>query len=675
MKRHVSWWLVWLLAVLQPGCGGGNSAGSSSTDTVAASLPTCSSYCRDEVHYFPGGVPSQTDIQLCLATVNVGVDCVIDNTPTSSDSQRKICKAQCPPTNPNLPQFPDQQCITKCGIEYPDTTPPVTTATPGSGVYHEAIDVTLQSTDGGTDITCASVGNLPLLGNPIYYTTNGIDPTVNSQIYTQPISITNDTVLKFFSIDCSKNKENVKVANYTIKDDTAPTVIDKSPSDGAIEVAINAPIVATFSEKVDPSTITASSFKLDNGVAGLVTYDQTSKIATLKPFNNLAPDTLYTATLSSDIADLSGNHLSPTSWTFETQRFYELTPINGPVATDGQSVIIGLPGANGKQGAAYIFHYDASADKWDNGIELYDELAAPGHIFGSSVAVRGDFAAVSTSGTTASAYLYYMNPASGTWEKSATLVSGLSNANTSIAIDNDTMVVGVSYYDFDPRAKIGNAYVFHYSQANSIWESDTVFSSPDNVIDDDFGHATAISGDYMIIGAFARNSFQGAAYIYHHDPNTGAWDQGTEITAADGLPNEYFGNAVAISGNYAVVGTLSNKAYIFYRDPNTGIWDKGTSITPSNGLSNGGFGYSVSVVGDNILVGAPAYDGDAGAVYQFQYNSTEGSWKQIKKDMAAPPQVKANFGLNIASYNNMAIVTAPGVPATYVSTQFIKRTQ
>lgn len=103
-------------------------------------------------------------------------------------------------------------------------------------------------------------------------------------------------------------------------DTTPPTVIRTIYANGAVGVSINAEIGATFSEGMDPLTITTVTVGLRQGataVPGTVTY--TSMNAVFTPASSLAPATLYTATITAGATDLAGNALtSPYSWSFTT---------------------------------------------------------------------------------------------------------------------------------------------------------------------------------------------------------------------------------------------------------------------------------------------------------------------------------------------------------------------
>src|SRR5438046_1480334 len=101
-------------------------------------------------------------------------------------------------------------------------------------------------------------------------------------------------------------------------DTTRPTVTSTDPANAATGVAINKKIAATFSESMDPSTISTTNFTLKQGttpVAGTVTYVGTT--ATFAPASGLAANTVYTATITTGARDLAGNPLlSNFAWSF-----------------------------------------------------------------------------------------------------------------------------------------------------------------------------------------------------------------------------------------------------------------------------------------------------------------------------------------------------------------------
>jgi hypothetical protein len=115
----------------------------------------------------------------------------------------------------------------------------------------------------------------------------------------------------------------------TTTDNGAPTVSSTSPADGATGVSLNGALSATFSEAMDPLTITGANFTVA-GVTGTVGYDSVSFVATFTPSSSLASNTAYTATIvggGSGVKDLAGNALAANKvWTFTTGTNSDATP-------------------------------------------------------------------------------------------------------------------------------------------------------------------------------------------------------------------------------------------------------------------------------------------------------------------------------------------------------------
>jgi cytoskeletal protein CcmA (bactofilin family) len=145
---------------------------------------------------------------------------------------------------------------------------------------------------------------------------------------------------------------NALAANYSwtfttgaVPDITAPTVISVIPLNNAGGVATNTTLTATFSEEMDPLTITTATFTLKQGVnaiAGTITHTGTT--ATFTPASSLSGSTQYTATITIEAKDLAGNALaSDYVWSFTTPYpgpapdttkplVTSVTPLNGAVA-------------------------------------------------------------------------------------------------------------------------------------------------------------------------------------------------------------------------------------------------------------------------------------------------------------------------------------------------------
>ena len=153
-------------------------------------------------------------------------------------------------------------------------------------------------------------------------------------------------------------------------DITPPTIILTNPADLAIGVALNSAVNATFSEAMDPLTISTATFMvqptgppLGTALLGAVVYDTLTNIATFTPSSPLLASTTYTATVTNAAKDLAGNALAPglkpNPWTFTTGTGVVPAGVNlGSAATFG----IMATSAITNTGAATMINGDVSLD-------------------------------------------------------------------------------------------------------------------------------------------------------------------------------------------------------------------------------------------------------------------------------------------------------------------------
>jgi YD repeat-containing protein len=90
--------------------------------------------------------------------------------------------------------------LTKTASGQTDLTPPTTTASPSGGIYPSAQTITLSTSEQST----------------IYYTIDGTTPTMSSPVYSSPLTILANTVLRFFAKDLAGNVETPKMQTYSI---------------------------------------------------------------------------------------------------------------------------------------------------------------------------------------------------------------------------------------------------------------------------------------------------------------------------------------------------------------------------------------------------------------------------------------------------------------------------
>ena len=157
-------------------------------------------------------------------------------------------------------------------------------------------------------------------------TTATFTPTANlaaSTLYTVTIST---GVKDINGLSLAKNY----VSTFTtggVSDIVPPTVTLTDPLNNATGVTLSHLIVTTFSKPIDQTTITSLTYTLKEGsssVSGAVTSSGTT--ATFTPAANLAPNKIYTGTITTGVKDLTGNTLAVNyTFSFTTGNAPDLT--------------------------------------------------------------------------------------------------------------------------------------------------------------------------------------------------------------------------------------------------------------------------------------------------------------------------------------------------------------
>ena len=178
-----------------------------------------------------------------------------------------------------------------------------------------------------------------------------------------------------------------------------------------------------------------------------------------------------------------------------------------------------------------------------------------------------------------------------------------------------SLLVGISALVFT-AISINTAFAIEPVEVAKLMASD-------GAADDYFGNAVALDGDTAVIGAYGDDEGAGSAYVFRWDGAT--WVE-HKLTASDGAADDYFGfYSVALDGDTAVIGATgdddlgdrSGSAYVFRWDGATWIEHK---LTARDGAAYDSFGVSVAVDGNTAVIGAAGDDDlgdDSGSAYVF----------------------------------------------------------
>jgi type IV pilus assembly protein PilY1 len=112
-------------------------------------------------------------------------------------------------------------------------------------------------------------------------------------------------------------------------DTVRPAVSAVSPANGSTSVLPATDIVITFSEEMDPATISTANITVSGGITGSVAYTAGSRVATFTPSGGLGLATDYTVTVGTGVKDLAGNaQLQTFTSKFTTIKSLSLAPMN-----------------------------------------------------------------------------------------------------------------------------------------------------------------------------------------------------------------------------------------------------------------------------------------------------------------------------------------------------------
>ncbi|HEV7490694.1 MAG TPA: FG-GAP repeat protein, partial [Rhodanobacteraceae bacterium] len=226
----------------------------------------------------------------------------------------------------------------------------------------------------------------------------------------------------------------------------------------------------------------------------------------------------------------------------------------------------------------------------------------------------------------------------------------------SIALDGTTAFIGADL--------LGAVYVFQ--QSGATWAQSQKLTGSDEGVGDIFGYSVAIEGSTAFIGAYGNNGYQGAVYVFTE--SGGTWTETQKLTAADGLPNTYFGYAIAVSGSTLVVGAWGSNpngddtrgaAYVFTES--AGTWSQAQELVSDDGAPFDKFGHSVAIDGTHALVGADGVTNAQGAVYVF--DAAGGTWTQSQKLLASDGTHNDGLGFPVTLDGTRALAGAWGWPS------------
>ncbi len=352
------------------------------------------------------------------------------------------------------------------------------------------------------------------------------------------------------------------------------------------------------------------------------------------------------------------------------------------VALSGNTAIVGAPYDENSRGSAYIFVRNGTA--WTQQARLLANDGVLNDYFGWSVALDGETAIVgslygpgSANADQGAAYVFVRNGTAWTQQQRLSASDGQLGAHfgTAVAIDGDTALIGAPDYQRPPLSlTTGAAYVF--VRTGTAWTQQKQLLAINGDGGDQFGTAVALDGDMALIGAPGHDVIsggspkpdQGSAYTFRRSGTD--WIAGNPLDSRfnGGIAGDAFGNAVALSGDTALIGSYLGGSidvgwvYVF-KQIAPGAWNYETILFPSDNQIKH-FGASLALDGDMAVVGASLklFEPGTDSRSAWVFAKVDNNWRQIRKFGpelgAAPSTVNDRFGAAVALDDSTVLIGA-----------------
>jgi FG-GAP repeat len=346
-------------------------------------------------------------------------------------------------------------------------------------------------------------------------------------------------------------------------------------------------------------------------------------------------------------------------------------------------------------GSAYIYRRDTATGLWLQQQKIVAADRNTGALFGYSVAINQDYAFITAynekfdedgNNELEEAGAVYVFRRSGTaWAQTQKLVAPVRKIGdvfgSAVAVSGNYLAVGSTYHDEDANGQntltsAGAMYLYKLNTGSGLWELRQKLTPTDRATDDRFGFHVAIDGDYAAGGAYLHDggvSNAGAVYVFVRNPVTDTWSEQQKLTTSDRQSGDQFGIYVSVSGEYIIAGAYAEdhdaaglnpfnnagSAYIFKR--NGTVWTQEQKIVASDRAANNRFGLAASIYGEYAVVAAEGNHFSAtgtdslntsGSCYIYKRDALTGTWSQIQKIAAGDREEYAQFGYNVALYKD-----------------------
>jgi Bacterial Ig-like domain len=337
-------------------------------------------------------------------------------------------------------------------------------------------------------------------------------------------------------------------------DITPPAVVATDPPNGAVGVQLDDPIVVTFSETINPSSVTGNfqiTDDMSNPVSG--TVSASGRTARFTPANNaLVKSALYHAMLTTGIKDPAGNALAANfDWTFTTTTdAWTSTAVNASTPTarlnhtavwTGSEMIVW----GGNDGLGVVNsggRFDPNTDGWTGTTTVGAPLQRTDHTAvwtGTEMIVWGG-SGLGGSNLTNTGGRY--SPVTDNWTSTPTATAPTPRIEHTAVWTGGEMIVWGGTTDTG-RTNTGGRFNPSAAAGAGTWTATSLSGAPTPR----FGHTAVWTGNEMIVwgGNDGILTFSGGRFR----PSTNSWFS----VSTNGAPSARAGHTAVWTGTEMIV--------------------------------------------------------------------------------------------------------------------------
>ncbi len=351
------------------------------------------------------------------------------------------------------------------------------------------------------------------------------------------------------------------------------------------------------------------------------------------------------------------------------------------VDISGNTLVVGAPGKDADNGAAYVFVRSGTVWTQQQKIQPVALIDAPKFAYdvsisGETILIGAPYTSTAPRNLQGSAYVFLRSGVS--WAQQGPLLEANDRADDdafgiAVALENNTAVIGAQMGDGPTTPQSGSAYVFVRSV--TTWSQQAELLGTGVESGDRFGLTVDISADSIVVGAPFDNggtlevplAAVGSAYTFLRTGVTWA-QQAKLLPSITQVAFDYFGFSVGISSDTVVVGAYLDdlvvandtrgSAFVFLRSGVT--WAQQAQLNANDAADSDQFGFSLAIDGNNALIGIPNDDrgaiSDAGSARSFDRVGI--AWSESSTVGPGDSGAGDGLGVSVSMSGNSAAVGA-----------------